>query len=245
MNLPYGRVEAYADYLKAHGSETACVCISGDYAQLRPGDPFLADVRELTQRYGVLLIVDEIVTGFRVRRGGIHEYFGVTPDLAAFAKGIANGYPLAAVAGRREIMEQWPGISITYGGEAVSLAAAEVVLGIYRDQDVVGQLWRLAERLQTGVNEAAARRKLPFRLVGLPVCPVMEFSASPASIGDASRPASTRQAPTDCQTELFRGLYRRGIIPFPVMYESTAHTEAEIDYAVEAFDQAMQEAYQA
>jgi glutamate-1-semialdehyde 2,1-aminomutase len=140
-------------------------------------------------------------------------------------------------------MEQWPGISITYGGEAVSLAAAEVVLGIYRDQDVIGRLWRLAERLQTGVNEVAARQGLPFRLLGLPVCPVMQFSARPADAGDRSRPASTRQDPASRQTELFRGLYRRGIIPFPVMYESTAHTEAEIDYAVEAFGQALQEAY--
>ena len=254
VNLPYGRVEPYAEYLAAHGKETACVCISGDYARLRrrqpqptpgmhPCDPFLADVRELTQRHGVLLVVDEIVTGFRVRRGGIHEYYGVTPDLAAFAKGMANGYPLAAVVGRREIMEQWPSISITYGGEAVSLAASEVVLGIYRDQDVIGRLWELAERLQTGINEAAARQSIPFRLLGLPVCPQMQFAAGSAEAGDRSRPASTRHDPAGYQTELFRGLYRRGIIPFPVMYESLAHTEEEIDYAIAAFGEALNEAY--
>jgi len=241
-DLPYGRTDAFAEYLKAYGQETACVCISGDYGALRPGDPFLADVRELTQRHGALLVVDEIVTGFRVRRGGIHEYFGVMPDLAAFAKGIANGYPLSAVVGRREIMEQWPMISITYGGEAVSLAAAEVVLGIYRVQDVIGRLWQLAERLQVGVNEVAARRGIPFRMHGLPVCPMMGFAAD-AEGGDRSRPASTRRDPAGYQTELFRGLYRRGIIPFPVMYESLAHTDEEMDYAVAAFDESLQEAY--
>ena len=242
VNLPYGRTDAYAEYLKAHGQETACVCISGDYADLRPGDPFLADVRELTQRYGVLLVVDEIVTGFRVRRGGIHEYFGVTPDLAAFAKGIANGYPLAAVAGRREIMEQWPSISLTYGGEAVSLAAAEVVLGIYRDQDVIGRMWELGGRLQNGANEAAARRNLPFRMVGLPVCPQMIFTPD-EDAGDSTRPPSTRRDPGAYQTELFRGLYRRGIIPFAILYESLSHTEEEMAFAAEAMLESLGEAY--
>jgi glutamate-1-semialdehyde 2,1-aminomutase len=240
--LPYGNAGAFADYLAAHGEETACVCISGDYAVMRPGDPFLADVRELTRRYGVLLVVDEIVTGFRVRRGGVHEYYDVMPDLAVFAKGIANGYPLAAVTGRREIMEQWPGISLTYGGEAVSLAAAEATLQIYRDEDVIGRLWQLGERLQSGVNEAAAALAVPFRLEGLPVCPMMRFTAE-AEAGDATRPAAARRDPGAYQTELFRGLFRRGLIPYMVMYESLAHTEAEIDYAIEACRESLREAY--
>lgn len=243
VSLPYGNTDAFAEYLRAHGNETACVCISADYASARPGDPFLANVRELTQRCGALLVVDEIVTGFRVRRGGIHEYYGVAPDLAAFAKGIANGYPLAALVGRREIMEPWPAISLTYAGEAVSLAAAEVVLEIYRDQDVIGRLWELGERLQSGVNEVAAGLGVPFRLEGLPVCPMMRTSAQPPAGEDQSRPASTRGTPTDVQMELFRGLFRRGIIPFPVMYESLAHTEEEIDYAVDAFGEALRDAY--
>jgi glutamate-1-semialdehyde 2,1-aminomutase len=241
-NLPYGKTEAFAEYLAAHGEETACVCISGDYADMRPGDPFLADVRELTQRHGVLLAVDEIVTGFRVRRGGIHEYYGVTPDLAAFAKGIANGYPLSAVVGRRDVMEQWPSVSLTYGAEAVSLAAAEVTLGIYRDQDVIGRMWALAERLQNGVNAAAESQGLPFRMEGLPVCPMMRFSEK-TEVVDRTRPQTTRHAGESVPTELFRGLFRRGLIPYMVMYESLAHTEEEIDYAVQCFEESLKEAY--
>jgi glutamate-1-semialdehyde 2,1-aminomutase len=242
-HLRYGDTQAFADYLEAHGRETACVCISADYGALRPRDPFLADVRELTAKHEVLLIVDEIVTGFRVRLGGIHEYFGVSPDLAAFAKGIANGYPLSALVGRRELMERWPAISITYGGEAMSLAASEAALKIHRDEDVIGRLWSLGERLQSGINEAAARQGIPFRLQGLPVCPLMEFDAGPRVDADRTRPASVWGDATGRQMELFRGLYRRGIIPFPSLYESTAHTEEEIDYAVEAFGEALREAY--
>lgn len=243
VSLPYGRTDVFAEYLQAHGQETACICIAGEYGALRPDDSFLSEVRELTHRQGVLLVMDEIVTGFRVRCGGLHEYYGARPDLAAFAKGIANGYPLAALVGRRELMEQWPAISITYGAEAVSLAAAEVVLELYRDQDVIGRLWGLGERLRSGVNAAAAAIGVPFRLAGLPVCPVMQFSTE-AETGDPTRPASTRRDPTGYQTELFRGLYRRGIIPFPVMYVSIAHTEEEIDYGVEAFCGALRDAYQ-
>lgn len=241
-NLPYGRAELFQEYLEAHGRETACVCIAGEYELMRPGDTFLAEVRELTVRHGVLLVVDEIVTGFRVRRGGLHEYSGVVPDLAAFAKGIANGYPLAALVGRREIMERWPSISLTYGSEAISLAAAEATLQIYRDQDVIGRLWALGELLQRGVNEEAARLGVPFRLRGLPVCPMMVLGGE-GEAGDPTRPASTRWGASELQIELFRHLYRRGVIPFPVMYESLAHTEEEIGYAVEAFAAGLRETY--
>jgi glutamate-1-semialdehyde aminotransferase len=242
VDLPYGHTDAFAEHLAMHGKETACVCISGEYSALDPGSTFLADVRELTERHGVLLVVDEIVTGFRVRRGGIHEYYGVAPDLAAFAKGIANGYPLSALVGRREIMEQWPAISITYGAEAVSLAAAEVVLEIYRDGGVVERLWELGERLQSGINEAAARQSAPFRLQGLPVCPMMDIPSEPGDGEDRGRPGAVWEDPSGYQTEVFRGLYRRGVIPFPIMYGSTAHTEDEIDYATEAFGEALDDA---
>ena len=242
VGLPYGRAEAFAEYLEAHGAETACVCIAGDYARMREGDPFLAQVRELTQRHGVLLVMDEIVTGFRVRRGGLHEFLGVTPDLAAFAKGMANGYPLAAVVGRKDVMSDWPSISLTYAGEAISLAAAEVTLGLYRDQDVIGRMWQLATRLTSGVNEAAQSLGVPFHFDGLPVCPMMNFGAEAVS-ADRTGPATTRRAAGGLDMALFRGLYQRGLIPFMVMYESLAHTEAEIDYAVEAFRESLREAY--
>jgi glutamate-1-semialdehyde 2,1-aminomutase len=243
LNLPYGRAEPFADYLASHGEETACVCIAGDYAALRPGDPFLAEVRELTRQHGVLLVVDEIVTGFRVRHGGIHEYFGVIPDLAVFAKGMANGYPLATLVGRRELMAQWPAISLTYAAEAVSLAAAEAVLRIYREEGVIARLWQLGERLQSGVNGAAARLRIPFSLQGLPVCPIMRFGDGSVGTGDLTRPAPARHDPTSYETELFRGLYRRGIMPYSLVYVSAAHTEEEIDYAIEAFEEALREAY--
>lgn len=88
------------------------------------------------------MIFDEIVTGFRMALGGAQERYGVTPDLSCFAQAIANGMPLAAVCGQRDIMQaaERLTISVTYGGEALSLAAAQATLEVYRSQDVIGHL---------------------------------------------------------------------------------------------------------
>ena len=104
--------------------------------------------RELADQYGVLLVFDEIVTGFRLAPGGAQEYYGVTPDLAVFAKGIANGMPLAAVAGRREIMRGRRGAlhQLTYGDEALSLAAARAALNVYRQHACAAGCGRWAGR---------------------------------------------------------------------------------------------------
>ena len=124
--LPYGDVEPFADYLARHASETACVCVAASYTHIGPDDDFLPKLRALTREHDVLLVYDEIVTGFRVRIGGIQEYTGAVPDLATFAKGIANGMPLSCYCGRSDLMDLIPmaTISSTYSGETLSLAAA-------------------------------------------------------------------------------------------------------------------------
>src|SRR5207247_10762579 len=92
---------------------------------IEPAPGFLEGVRDLTAREGAVLIFDEVITGMRVRLGGAQEYFGVTPDLAAFGKALANGFPLSVVTGRRELMEVFDEIffSVTCGGELVGLGA--------------------------------------------------------------------------------------------------------------------------
>ena len=103
-----------------------------------PGPGYLQALNDLAHKHGALVIYDEIVTGFRLAMGGAQEYFGVTPDLATFAKAMANGMPLAAVVGSKEVMKTAENclISITYGGEALSLAAAVATMNILREQNV-------------------------------------------------------------------------------------------------------------
>jgi len=115
--------QAFADY----PGEIAAVCVASTYSSTTEGQTFYPALRQLTEEQGSLLVYDEIVTGFRIAIGGAQEYFGVTPDLAVFAKGIANGMPLSAYVGKREIMQQMDKVTVssTYGGESLSLAAAK------------------------------------------------------------------------------------------------------------------------
>lgn len=159
----------------SHPGQVAAIAID---VQITPPEPgYLAWLRDLAHEIGALLIFDEIVTGFRLANGGAQEYFDVTPDLAVFAKGIANGMPLAVVAGRQEVMAAMTDavISITYGGEALSLAAAKTVLSIYRDQPVVETLWQRGKQLRDGLAQAAERTGLPFVVEGFDPMTAMRF----------------------------------------------------------------------
>ena len=107
-----------------------------------PNAGFLQGVKELTHKAGAILIFDEVITGFRFSKGGAQELFGVTPDLATFGKGIANGFPLSAVVGRKDIMLEMERVFVsgTFGGELLSLAAAKNVLERHCKYDICGKL---------------------------------------------------------------------------------------------------------
>ncbi|HEY2990939.1 MAG TPA: aminotransferase class III-fold pyridoxal phosphate-dependent enzyme [Candidatus Binatia bacterium] len=115
---------------------------------------FLQEVQEITRRGGALLIFDEVITGFRLAIGGAQQYFDVVPDLACFGKAMANGYPISAVVGRRDIMELFDEIffSFTFGGEALSLAAAKATVAEMREKNVIAHLWEQGQRLKDGYN---------------------------------------------------------------------------------------------
>ncbi|MEW6356906.1 MAG: aminotransferase class III-fold pyridoxal phosphate-dependent enzyme [Planctomycetota bacterium] len=119
----------------------------------------LEAIRDLTTKHGAVLIFDEIVTGFRLARGGAQEYFGVVPDMACFAKGMANGMPVAAVVGRRDVMQKSENlvISTTYGGEALSLAALVAACKEYREKPVFDEIWKCARRITDGIDAAAEK----------------------------------------------------------------------------------------
>jgi glutamate-1-semialdehyde aminotransferase len=160
-----------------HGQAGEIAAIAIDVQLTEPEPGYLAWLRDLAHEIGALLIFDEIVTGFRLANGGAQEHFGVTPDLAVFAKGVANGMPLAVVAGREEVMASMTGalISITYGGEALSLAAAKATLEIYRDEPVIETLWARGRQLRDGLTAAAEAAELPFSVVGFDPMTGMRF----------------------------------------------------------------------
>ncbi len=164
-----------------HQGQIAAVFM--DIQRQLPPPGYLEAVKALCHAHGALLVYDEIVTGFRLALGGMQEYCQVTPDLACFAKAMANGMPLACVAGRADVMTTMQDrlISITYGGESLSLAAAVACIHTLRDRNVPTYLWELGKRLRIGLNQAASQHAIPFVCGGLDPMTNMTFTDAPAA----------------------------------------------------------------
>src|SRR5580765_1710123 len=144
------------DVLKRHGDSIACLLIEpimGNCLGIAADPAYLRAARELCDRHGVVLIIDEVKTGFRVARGGVQELYGVRADLCTFAKALANGYPISVLAGREHIMRKL-GKGVAHGGtytaHPVSLAAAEKTLEILAETDALERLAGYATRLRNG-----------------------------------------------------------------------------------------------
>jgi glutamate-1-semialdehyde aminotransferase len=166
--FPRDDLEALRSLLERYRDKVALVFVDVVLGTAAPKE-VVQGMRALCDEFGVLLAFDEIVTGFRLAPGGAQQYYGVTPDLAAFAKGIANGMPLGAVCGRRAIMEVARDllISVTYGGECLSLAAVVACLKIYREEPVYEHLWRQGEQLMQGFRALGEQHEVPFWCTGL------------------------------------------------------------------------------
>jgi glutamate-1-semialdehyde 2,1-aminomutase/spore coat polysaccharide biosynthesis protein SpsF len=152
---------------------------------IQPQDGFLQEIRELCRRNGALLIFDEVITGFRLARGGAQEYFGIIPDLACFGKAMANGYPLSAVVGPREIMKAFEEtfFSFTFGGEALSLAAGQATMKEIAEKDVIGHLWEHGRQLIDGAQVLAREFGVATNVLckGLPPRSVFSFQEEPGA----------------------------------------------------------------
>jgi len=171
---PYNDLDFLRRLFEREGDQIAAVIIEpvlGNAQGIMPRPGFLAGVRALTAEFGIVLIFDEVKTGFRFARGGAAEYFGVTPDLACYAKAMGNGYPAAAFGGRREVMELLPAhVSHggTYAGNRVAAAAAQVTLTILNETDALETIHRTGRTIQAGLEAVISRRGLAHVFTGHP-----------------------------------------------------------------------------
>jgi glutamate-1-semialdehyde 2,1-aminomutase len=149
ISFPYNDADALESILKANTDEIAAVILEPVSIE-EPQSNFLHDVRSLTEKYGVVLIFDEIITGFRIDLGGAQKYYGVTPDLATFGKSLGNGMPISAIVGKQKIMHCMEDIffSGTFGGEALSLAAAIATLKKIENTNAVERITSVGKRLK-------------------------------------------------------------------------------------------------
>jgi glutamate-1-semialdehyde aminotransferase len=170
----YNDLDGLAAMLKEQGPETACIVID-PRNPAKPG--FLEGLREQTDKYGIVLVFDEIVSGFRLALGGAQEQHGVTPDMAAFAKGISNGMPLAAFVGKRPFMEAAADmvISTTYGNEALSLAAGLATLRELKERNVFDHTWRMGQMLMDGWMAMGRDLGLPLSVSGFAPIGAFDF----------------------------------------------------------------------
>lgn len=214
-----------------HPDEIAAV-IMEPMNMIDPAPGFLQGVADLTRRKGAVLIFDEIITGFRFARGGAQQYFGVTPDLAAFGKAMGNGMPIAAVVGRRDLMMEMEEIffSSTFGGEALSLAAANALLDKLAREPVVDAIWQKGEALNSGIRQRIAKYGLEevVRIRGKAPWTVLDVADHP----DARKEA--------IKTHLLSSLNTHGVLTVGVHSVCYAHTQVDIECVHVAYEHALQ-----
>jgi glutamate-1-semialdehyde 2,1-aminomutase len=196
-----------------------------------PEQGFLEGVRELADANNVVLIFDETITGFRFAKGGAQELFNVTPDLSTFGKGIANGFPLSAVVGKRQIMMEMEEIffSGTFGGELLSLAAAKHVLRKHKKNEVVNKLVEKGELLNNSVNEIIVENKLEktLRLSGHPTWTFLNWTETNGFSQE------------EIKTLFYQEMFKRGILILNSHNVTTSLTKKNISKILKAYSETL------
>jgi glutamate-1-semialdehyde 2,1-aminomutase len=195
-----------------------------------PESGYLEGVRALADKYGAVLVFDEMVTGFRFANGGAQQYFGVTPDLSTFGKGVANGYPLSAIVGRTDLMKvlETAFFSGTFGGELLSLTAAKVVLERIKKTDVVAQIASkgevLKQRVETEIERAGAGG-------------ILSLSGHPAWVFTIWNPEVPAIA--DLKYLFMQEMSRNGVLMIASHNVMAAHSDADLDAVADAYSRAL------
>lgn len=218
------------DFIEKKSCSLAAILISIPYNRQLSKD-FYKSLREVCSHKGVLLIFDEVMSGFRIAAGGAQEYFGVHADLVTYSKALSAGMPLSAIAGPKEYMDKMKDlqVSTTFGGETLSIAACEAALKIYRGTDYFVHINRLGKRLREGVNLVSKELGTPLKVVGYDSIPMFLFSKDPAKHVQLAEPFLAEMA-------------KRGVIMRrDVNFICAAHTEEQIENTITFCGHALEE----
>jgi glutamate-1-semialdehyde aminotransferase len=192
-----------------------------------PEDGFLEQVKHITHKNGSLLVFDEICSGWHFGIGGAQKFFGVIPDMAAFGKAMANGYPISAVVGRRDVMQTFENIffSGTFGGETASMGAALETIKILEEENVIEKLWNRGERLRDAFEQITKEANIEhhLRIMGIPAWTLIQFKDFDGK--DSFEIRSYFQQ--EC--------IKRGLLLLATHNMCYAHTEDIIDYTIQVY----------
>jgi glutamate-1-semialdehyde 2,1-aminomutase len=241
----YNRIDRLRRLFEQRGEEIAAIIVEpvlGNAQGILPEPGFHKQMRALTEEFGILLIFDEVKTGFRFAKGGAAEYFGVTPDLASFAKAMGNGYPAAAFGGRREIMELLPdkvSHGGTYAGNRVAAAAAVATLQIIRDTNALETIHATGRTIQDGLKEILDPVGIPYHFTGHPsMFGIMFREEVPTEYRDWAT------SDHELYDAIAIGMHARGAMPEPDSREPwficEAHADADIiDRVLTSFQESL------
>lgn len=235
QEIPWGNLDAAEKLIRKYHERLACVIsIPYDMNEDVSGS-YIKHLRKLTREYGILLILDEVWTGFRLALGGAQEFFGVDADLASYAKAMANGYPLSAYVGKAQYLSELNHFKMTttYAGETLSMAAALATISIMKREKVHDHLNRMGKRLMDGFNVIAKDLGVEGRAAGLPVSSFLKFHTP------------DKEYNARLEYLWFRELFREGIFVILRWFISYSHKEADIDQSLERARAALKRALDA
>lgn len=237
LEFPYGDLEVLEKLLRENRDDTAGIIITPVAHPLAlpvsaPPPGYLEGVRALADRYGVVLIFDEIRTGFRVSLGGAQQRYGVTPDVTTIGKAMANGYAISACVGKKEMMkvvESKVFISSTFFPNSLEMAAAMKCIDILEREKVLDAVWERGTDFLARLEQITAASRVPATVSGIPPMPFLTFDKDAKSYKER-------------RTRFYTETIRRGLFiqPYHHWYIAYRHTAADLDYALQTIAEALE-----
>jgi len=246
INLPYNDLEAVEKLIREQHEDIAAVIIepiAGNAGVIPPKEGFLEGLRKITKEYGVVLIFDEVITGFRVSYGGAQQYYNVMPDLTCLGKIIGGGFPVGAFGGRAEIMDAIAPVGAVYqagtlSGNPIAMTAGLTLLGILKNPAVYEELDRKGAKFAEGLKAAAQEAGIPAQFTRVGSLSCMFFTDQPVNDFKSAKTSDTTKF-----AAYFKAMLEQGINLAPSQFEaafvSTAHTDEDIDRTIEAARKAL------
>ena len=237
---PFNDPETVASLIREHRRELAAIIVEPCQRLIRPKPGFLQGLRKLTEENGLLLIFDEVVTGFRFAYGGAQQYYGVTPDICTLGKAIGGGFPLAAIAGRADIMAHFDKGAVaedefllqigTLSGNPIAAAAGLKTLEILKRPGAYDQLFATGRALMEGYADILKTAGVEARLTGEP--PMFDIVFTDRDVGDYRSALGDQAKMKQCNGRL----RERGVLKSESKYYlSLAHTPEDVEFTLDAF----------
>lgn len=243
--VPFNDEDAIKKTIKENKDEIACIItepVMGNIGCVPPKEGFLQFLREITEENNIIFIIDEVITGFRIAKGGAQEYYNVTPDLVTFGKILGGGFPIGAIAGKREYIEQFaPSGKVyqagTFSGNPMSISAGLATMDLLTD-NFYKDLHDKGEYFRNGIRDVLSKLDIPYQVTGVESMTEVYFSDE--EVYDFE---SAKKSDTQAFDKYFHTLLENGVFVAPSQYEcvflSSAHTNDDIDKTLNAMETAL------